>query len=454
MSPSLLAMSAPLVVSFTMRQLFSLVDTFYASTLGDSAVAAIGVAFTFEFLMIAIWVGLSTGLTSRLSRAMGARQSKQVDRYVGATWRMIGLVSPGFLALGVGIWFFAPHMELEPDVARDFRIYGSVLVGGSALNAFWSIVPDSIVKAHQDTRSTMWAGIWSNVINLVLNTIFLFVFEWGIFGIALSTVIGRFGGLVYALHRASVHENERRERWRREPTRHDPEPHPYRSILSLSFPSGLTFALMALEVGMLLRFLALTGSSTESLAAYSIFYRVSMFANQPLIATAVAMLPFAARLLGEGDVREIRHGFRQMMLYAAGYYVVIVAPLTLFFGEPLASFLAEEPTTARYATFALWIVPLAGISAIPFFLARPIFEAMGRGRPGLAVAAVRHVLLSLPLAWAGMRVAARVDVPEIYGLLAGVITATLLTSLIIWSWVGSALRKQETELRGMAAVEG
>ena len=70
-------MTLPLVVSFWMRSLFTFVDTIYASTLGDAAVAAIGLSLPFEFLMIAVWVGLSTGLTSRLlagdGRAAGRR---------------------------------------------------------------------------------------------------------------------------------------------------------------------------------------------------------------------------------------------------------------------------------------------------------------------------------------------------------------------------------------------
>jgi len=80
-----------------------------------------------------------------------------------------------------------------------------VLIGGSAFTSFWSILPDSIVKAHHDTRATMWAGIWSNVINVALNTVFTFVFHWGVLGIALSTVVGRIGGLVYALRKAATH---------------------------------------------------------------------------------------------------------------------------------------------------------------------------------------------------------------------------------------------------------
>ena len=207
--PSVLRMSAPLMVSFVMRSAFTFVDTIYAAIEGDAAVAAIGLTFPFEFVMIAFWVGLSTGLTSVLSRAMGAKQGRRIEQYLQATWRLAWLVSPIFLLLGAAIWFIAPQFGLEEDVYRSFRIYGTVLIGGSALTTFWSVIPDSVVKAHQDTRSTMWAGIWSNVTNLALNTLFLFVFGWGVFGIALSTVIGRIAGLVYALRKAAAHEAKR-----------------------------------------------------------------------------------------------------------------------------------------------------------------------------------------------------------------------------------------------------
>ena len=77
--PSILRMSGPLIISFWMRAVVTFVDTVYASLLGDSAIAAIGLTIPFDFLMIAIWVGMSTGLTSALSRAMGARGGARVE---------------------------------------------------------------------------------------------------------------------------------------------------------------------------------------------------------------------------------------------------------------------------------------------------------------------------------------------------------------------------------------
>jgi len=52
--PSILQMTAPLVVSFVMRSAFTFVDTAYAATIGDTAVAAVGLTVWFEFLMTAI----------------------------------------------------------------------------------------------------------------------------------------------------------------------------------------------------------------------------------------------------------------------------------------------------------------------------------------------------------------------------------------------------------------
>ena len=166
-------MAAPLVVSFWMRAAVTLVDTVFASFLGDAAVAAIGLTIPLEFLMIAAWVGLSTGLTSVLSRAMGSREHATVEQHLRVGRRLVWMVSPLFTILGLAIWILAPRLGLEPDPARSFQIYGTVLIGGSAFTTFWSIIPDSLIKAHQDTRSTMWAGIWTNLINVSLNTLFL-----------------------------------------------------------------------------------------------------------------------------------------------------------------------------------------------------------------------------------------------------------------------------------------
>ncbi len=438
---SILRMSAPLVVSFWMRSLFTFVDTAYAAYLGDAAVAAIGYSIPLEFLLIACWVGVSTGLTSCLSRAMGAREGARIEQLLGAARRIMWSLMPLFAALAVALYFGANRLGLEPETTRLFAIYAGVLVGGSAFTAFWSIIPDSIVKAHHDTRSTMWAGIWSNVINIVLNTLFTFVFGWGVFGIALSTVLGRLGGLIYALRKAASHESERKASGLDiSPTL---DPSPLRSIMVLAVPAALTYGLMALETSLVNWLLTDQPHATSSIAAYGIYYRVMLFAMMPIIAASVAVLPFVARRYGEGDLAAVRQGLRQVVGVSAAYCIVIVAPALAATSGTVAGLLAESQTTADLTRVALWLCPVACLALIPFQLIRPAFEGLQRGGPGLVLAVLRYVILALPAAFAGRELAIEIGAPAIHGIIVGLIVASALSSVIFLAWMQRVLERLE-----------
>ena len=434
--PTLLMMTVPLVISFWMRSLFSFVDTYYASFLSDAAVAAIGLSFPLEFMMIAVWVGMSTGLTSNFSRAMGAGEETKLQQYLKATWTLVLLCIPVFVLLGAGCWLFAEKLSPDHEVARQFAIFGSVLVGGSALTLFWSVIPDSIVKAHGDTKATMWAGIWSNVINVVLNTVFTFAFHWGIFGIAFSTVLGRFGGLAYALRKAAGHEAARKAKGLPSVPGHDPRP--YRALFVLAIPSALSYVLMASETGVVNWLLKGIEHGREALAAYAIYYRVFQFVVMPAIAASVAMLPFAARRIGEKDIGGVRAGLKQAHL-AATAYAALAAPVLFFLAPPLARHLSGSAVTIAYLVPALRVVPLAALLATPFFLCRPVFEGMGRGRPGLTMSVLRYLVLAAPAAVAGIWLAPKLHVSPILGLVGGLMAASAISSLVFLFWTRKAL---------------
>lgn len=445
---SVLWLAWPLILSFWMRQLFTFVDTYFAARIGDHAVAGIGLAYPLEFLLIAFWVGTSTGMTSLLSRALGAHEGERAAQIVRVTNRIVLVLVPVFVIIGALIWLRPAWFvggEVDDAVLEQFRIYGSVIVAGTALTGFWSIIPDSIVKAHHDTKATMWAGIWSNMLNITLNFIFVFGLHWGMFGIAFSTVIGRLGGLVYALRKAAVHER------RRLAAGLDTAPgtyaDPLRPFLALAVPAALTYVLMATESGLVNWVLLGSSSPTESLAAYSIYYRFLMFFAMPVIACGVALLPYTARAWGRRDVPTIRRAFRDVTLAAATYVLVIVTPVVLLARHALIAPLAHSPATRGLAEWALLMVPLACLVTIPFFACRPIFEGLQRGRPGLVMAFVRYAVLTAPLAWLGTRVAAASGWPEMQGVVLGLIAVSAIVSAAYVMWMRALLAKAEAQLQ-------
>ena len=441
--PRVLHLAAPLVFSFWFRAAFQWVDTIYASTLdglGDASIAAIGLAAPFEFLMIACWVGLSNGLTSRLAAAMGAHEGEKVDQLLRAARRVLVWVRGAFLLVALGVYLGAEHAGLDEEVAAQLRIYGPILLAGSAFTAFASVIPDSLVKAHNDTRSTMWAGVISTLTNFALNTLFVFAFGWGLAGIALATVQARVGGWAYAVRRAAAHEAQRRS------TAADRAPglhaRPVRALLALAAPAGLGFALMAVEGLGLNALVASRGDAEASLAALTVVDRAVRFLSMPVIAVGVALLPLAARLHGARDGAALRRELRVALLASVGYGVALVLPLSLLLAPLVARGLTEAAAAREAAREGLALVALPVLLSTPTFLLRSTFDGLQLPRPGLLASLLRTFVFVLPLAMLGYTSGHALGLAPIEGLVLGSAIGAGLTSLVLVVLMRQHLREE------------
>ena len=129
----------------------------------------------------------------------------------------------------------------------------------------------------------------------------------------------------------------------------------------------------------------------------------------------------------------------QANLATVVYCVAFLTPALVPAAPWIASILTESPLTMEFAGFAIRVVPLACLATTPFLLCRPVFEALQRGKPGLVVAILRYVVLTGPLAYGGMILAARLAQPELYGLIAGSLVAAGVSSAIFYLWLRAAI---------------
>lgn len=437
--PGILRLAAPLIFSFWLRAAFTLVDRFFAGSLedtefgslADASQAAIGLTTPIEFLMIACWIGTSNGLTKRLSEAMGQGASAKIAQLRAASVRITLVLAAVFLVLAAVIWFaptvFAPADE--PDVVQQFQIYASVLIGGWALTMFWSILPDSIVKAHHDTKTTMWAGLISSFLNIGLNYLFVFEFGLGIFGIAFSSVIGRFGGLGYAWYRANQHER------RRLAAAEGPDTERFESalrvILAIAVPSGLTYVLMGFEGLAINTILRGAEDAKTALAAWSVFDGLGRFFLMPPIAIGVALLPLVARWRGAGATavalqREVRLAIAAAVVYA----VVLVGPLAWLSIDLVIPHLIDEPLSERWASIGmLWLPAVVLFNGVAIAV-RPLFDAYDRPKSGLGISAVRSIAVTIPLFLAGGAIAKATGYDVIMGYYAAAVLSGVIGAVI------------------------
>ncbi len=449
--PSILRLAGPLIVSFWLRSAFAWVDAFFAAELeqldgvkglGDASLAAIGLALPLEFISIACWVGASNGLTARLTAAMGAGEGDRIQQLKRAILRVILGLGLVFLLIAASIWIWAEDWIADPLVGRQFKLYGAVLIGGAAVTSFWAILPDSVVKAHHDTRGTMWAGLLSTITNVILNAVFVFAFGWGILGIAASTVIGRLAGLAFAIYRAAGHERPRIAAAK------DDRPgvfdRPVRAIMVLAVPGGITYLLMAIEslaVLALIERMSPPDQTRSLLAAWSIFDRTLRFLLMPAIACAVALLPLTARYQGMGDLAAAKREYSTAIRAGLVFAVVAVLPLCVLLGPWLARALSDTPETQALATSTMYWVPIAVAMGTPFFLARSIFDGLQKPRPGLVASILRSFFFVGPLAVAGFFMGPALGLGSLQGVCLGFALGTAAGSLLLDRWARSALSR-------------
>lgn len=434
---SLPLLALPLVISFTTRFLFQFVDmAFAAKFLGEDSVAAVAaIAFysPFQAVYIAIWVGLSAGFTATLANAFGHRDEGRVRTLKRAMLKFLCWMVPVLLAFGVGIYYLIPQFGLQPALTENFRIYCTTLMIGMPLTGFWAIHPDSIVKAHHDTFSTMVAGLLASFSNVALNTLFVLGFDMGIFGIALATVLSRLVSLAYAMMRAGRLERDRHQDDSWEKTNRV-WPSAMGTILVLSLPGAITFLLAALEGIAVNRVLAGMQDSVTAIASWGVYERILNLSIMPTAGAAVAVVPFVARLLPQGRIDLVRRDLLRTMMMAAAAALVVTICTGWLFAEQIAGFFVAgggETTTVSPVTIeALRFLPLGALAMVPFYMFRPVFEAAHRPRIGIIISAVRFLVFSVPLVLLSPYFSPALGISGLTGVILALIVSLTLSSAL------------------------
>ncbi|MFO1052367.1 MAG: MATE family efflux transporter [Planctomycetota bacterium] len=445
-------MTWPVVVSFTLRQAFATVDLVYARFLPErsAAVAAIALWVPFQEVYIALWVGLSAGFTAALSHAFGRRDATRAAALRRAALRIQLAVACLLILAATVLWLTMGSWPIPAELRGAFAQYGTTLMFGLPLTGLWSVWPDSIVKAHHDTKATMLAGIWATVANVVLNTLFVFAFGWGLFGIALATVFSRVVALLYALGRARRHERRRLEErdWHHGPSLDARSPSG--TILALGVPATVTFALAASESVLVNGFLTRQPDATEAIASYGVMNVLLKLALMPASATAIAVVPFVSRLAAAGRIETVRRDLLQAVLLALGFGLLFTLPAGVLFPGSVGRFFVPDSAAAALGSDLsrqlLVLLPFGALAVTPFLVVRPAFESVQRPRLGVLVALLRYALLAWPLIALGASLAPRLGIAVPLGMALGSMIAATIASSCTVALVFRELRRLAARL--------
>ena len=191
---SLFQLFVPLCLETIFYMLSGMVDTLMLSSVGDQAVGAVGTANTYIGVFIIMYSVVSMGMLAVMTQNIGAGRPG-----IACQAKTLGLWFNGILGVVMSVFLFfcsdgilyvvgiAPALK-EPAV-QYLRIVG----GGSILNAMIPILA-GYLRAFGYTKQPLIATVTGNILNFILNAVFLFRFHLGVQGVASATVISKADG--------------------------------------------------------------------------------------------------------------------------------------------------------------------------------------------------------------------------------------------------------------------
>lgn len=349
---AILLLAVPMVLETAMESLFAVVDVFFVSKLGPSAVATVALTESMLTLVFTVALGLSIGATAMVARRIGEHDPDGAAR-AAVQAIAVGLVVSAVIAVSGVAWApqFLELMGASEEVIEN-ATFTRIMLGGNAtvlllflINAAFRGAGDAVVAMR-----VLWLA---NAINIVLDPMLIFGIgpfpELGVVGAAVATNIGRGTAVVaqfWLLARSTGRLQVRAEHVRVIPAVM------WRLVRLSGTGMFQTFIGMASWVG-LIRILA--GFGDEVLAGYAVGIRLIIFALLPSWGMSNAAATMVGQNLGAG-----KPGRAERSVWIAGFYNMIFLGLIglvfVVFAPWIVAFFTTEPEPLRWGILCLRIV--------------------------------------------------------------------------------------------------
>ncbi len=188
---ALLTLSIPIIINNLIQTLYNLVDGIWVSKISSVHFAATSFVWPINFLFISLGIGISIAGTSLLSQLVGANRIEDAKKYANQIIMVSLLFAGSFTLLGIVLSpYLIKAMGATGELARLGNIYLRItFLDMIFLFLFFNI--NSIMNAQGNTVTpTILSGV-SALLNVVLDPIFIFIFNWGIAGAAWATLVSR-----------------------------------------------------------------------------------------------------------------------------------------------------------------------------------------------------------------------------------------------------------------------
>ena len=187
----IVSLAVPTIISMLVTSFYNMADTYFVGKINTQSTAAVGIVFSVMSIIQAVGFFFGHGSGNYISRKLGAQETGNAEK-MAATGFFWALFMGIFLAV-VGLIFLTPlslALGSTPTILPYTEKYlGIILLGAPFMTA--SLVLNNQIRFQGNAAYAMVGIVSGAVINVILDPILIFVFDMGISGAALATVISQ-----------------------------------------------------------------------------------------------------------------------------------------------------------------------------------------------------------------------------------------------------------------------
>ena len=420
-------LSVPMVLEMMMESIFFLVDAYFVSSLGPNAIATVGLTESILTLVYAVAIGLSMGATAIVARRIGEKN------VLGASQTAVQVIFLGvavsIIISFIGILFPKEILALmggEPDLVNEGYGYTQILLGGNVTVMLLFLI-NAIFRGAGDASMAMKVLIFSNVLNIILDPMFIFGFgpvpAFGVKGAAIATTIGRGSAVIFQLAILFLG-------WTK---------------IKLGFKDfvlriGIMWNLIKVSLGGIGQFIIGTSSwvflmrimaefGSELLAGYTIAIRVLMFTLMPSWGMSNAAATLVGQNLGAGKANRAEASVWKTGKYNA-WFMIGVSIFYLLFAEGIMKIFSDHPEVISKGALSLRVIAAGYVFYAYGMVIIQAFNGAGDTKTPTIINFFCFWLFQLPFAY----VAAIVFNLEALGVLLAITFAEVLIAIIGIIW--------------------
>ena len=311
---TILRFSLPIILSYLLQQVYSISDAaIVGQTLASTDVAGVNDTQSLIFIFLQFAFGVSAGFCVITSRHAGAHDEAGVRRSLATQIVLSAVLTILLTALAMALlnpllaWI---HVTPDQgDVYRAAHTYCAIIFCGIGAQLFYNFIC-SFLRSIGDSVTPLAFLLFSTLLNVALDLLFILSFGWGVAGAAIATVLAQLLSTIACFIYAFAHYPQLRlSRQDFALTRSDICQHIIQGI-----PLGLQFSVLAIGIiimqSVVVQFDMVDGLLVSSAAqnGYGAANKLFCLISTPLNALGVSMTSFTAQNLGAGDYKRIRQG--------------------------------------------------------------------------------------------------------------------------------------------------